>query len=111
VAVDTRRFSTLVSLVVGINQFTFGFGPSPVGVLRDRTGTYDLALGVCMALQATAAVLIVLGPGRRPSAAERGPRRRPLYATPPATKCFTQLYVPDIRSSRACDIVGSTGDT
>jgi MFS family permease len=59
-----ERFSALVSLVVGINQFTFAFGPSLVGVLRDWAGTYGLALGACMALQATAAVLIVLGPGR-----------------------------------------------
>jgi MFS family permease len=58
-------FSTLVSLVVGINQFTFAFGPSLVGVMRDWAGTYGLALGVCMALQATAAVLIMLGPGAR----------------------------------------------
>ena len=57
-------FSTLVSLVVGINQFTFAFGPSLVGVMRDWAGTYGLALGACMALQAIAAVLIMLGPGR-----------------------------------------------
>ena len=50
--------------VVGINQFTFGFGPSLVGVIRDRVGTYAAALGLCMALQATAAVLIMLRPGR-----------------------------------------------
>jgi MFS family permease len=59
-----ERFSTLVSLVVGINQFTFAFGPSLVGVMRDWAGTYGLALGACMALQAIAAVLIMLGPGR-----------------------------------------------
>jgi len=59
-----ERFSALVSLVVGINQFTFAFGPSLVGVVRDWAGTYGLALGACMALQATAAVLIMLGPGR-----------------------------------------------
>jgi MFS family permease len=61
-----ERFSALVSLVVGINQFTFAFGPSLVGVMRDWAGTYGLALGACMALQATAAVLIMLGPGRPP---------------------------------------------
>jgi MFS family permease len=57
-------FSTLVSLVVGINQFTFAFGPSLVGVIRDWTGTYGFALGACMALQAIAAVVIMLGPRR-----------------------------------------------
>src|SRR5439155_4478268 len=30
-----ERFGALVGLVVGINQFTFAFGPSLVGVVRD----------------------------------------------------------------------------
>src|SRR5262249_5688766 len=59
-----ERFSTLVSLVVGINQFTFAFGPSLVGVIRDLAGSYGVALGVCTALQAAAASLILLGPRR-----------------------------------------------
>jgi cyanate permease len=41
IAVRPReRFSALVGLVVGINQVTFAFGPSLVGVLRDAAGTY-----------------------------------------------------------------------
>ena len=52
-----ERFSALVGLVVAINQFTFAFGPSLVGVLRDWAGTYGPALGVCAALQAMAAVI------------------------------------------------------
>jgi MFS family permease len=59
-----ERFGALVGLVVGINQFTFAFGPSLVGVLRDWAGTYGLALGTCMLLQAVAAVMIMFGPGR-----------------------------------------------
>jgi predicted MFS family arabinose efflux permease len=59
------RFSALVGLVVGINQFTFAFGPSLVGLLRDRTGRYDAALAACVLLQAIAATLVMLGPGRR----------------------------------------------
>jgi MFS family permease len=35
-----ERFSALVGLVVGINQFTFAFGPSLVGVIRDWAGAY-----------------------------------------------------------------------
>ena len=58
-----ERFGALVGLVVAINQFTFAFGPSLVGVLRDWTGAYGPALGVCAALQAIAAGLILLGPG------------------------------------------------
>jgi MFS family permease len=62
-----ERFSALVGLVVGINQFTFAFGPALVGVIRDWAGAYGPALGACMALQALGAVMIVLGPGRSPS--------------------------------------------
>jgi cyanate permease len=60
-----ERFAALVGLVVGINQFTFAFGPSLVGVLHDREGSYALALGTCAALEAVAAAVILLGPGRR----------------------------------------------
>ena len=60
-----ERFSGLVGLVVGINQLTFAFGPSLVGILRDRAGTYGPALGACAVLQAVAAALILLGPNAR----------------------------------------------
>jgi len=59
-----ERFSSLVSLVVGINQFTFAFGPSLVGLIRDWAGSYGPALGACTAIQAAAASLILLGPRR-----------------------------------------------
>src|SRR5262245_5436443 len=58
-----ERFSVLVGLAVGINQLTFAFGPSLVGVLRDRAGTYGAALWACALLQAISAALILLGPG------------------------------------------------
>ena len=48
--------------MVGINQFTFAFGPSMVGVLRDRAGAYGPALLACAMLQAVAAVTVLLGP-------------------------------------------------
>src|SRR5204863_479443 len=59
-----EQFSSLVGLVVGINQFTFAFGPSLVGVVRDWSGTYGVALGACTALQAIAAALVLVGPSR-----------------------------------------------
>ncbi len=59
-----ERFAALVSLAVGINQVTFAFGPSLVGVVRDRAGGYGAALAACAALQAVAAVIVLLGPGR-----------------------------------------------
>ena len=57
-----ERFAPLIGLVVGINQFTFAFGPSLVGVLRDRTGSYAAALAACAALQAIAGVTVLCGP-------------------------------------------------
>jgi MFS family permease len=57
-----ERFGALISLVVGINQLTFAFGPSLVGVLRDWTGGYPLALATCAVIDAVAAVLVMLRP-------------------------------------------------
>jgi MFS family permease len=68
-----ERFASLVGLVVGINQFTFAFGPSLVGVVRDWAGAYGPALGACMLLQGVAAVVMLLGPGR--TTLDRGGRR------------------------------------
>jgi len=69
-----ERFSALVGLAVGINQFTFAFGPSLVGVIRDRAGAYEPALAACIALEAVAAAMVVLGPGR--GTAPRGQQGR-----------------------------------
>ena len=60
-----ERFAALVGLVVAINQLTFAFGPSLVGIARDWSGGYGAALALCMALQACAAGLVLLGPGKR----------------------------------------------
>jgi MFS family permease len=59
-----ERFSALVALVVGINQLTFAFGPSLVGLIRDWRGSYGPALMACIALQAVAALVVALGPRR-----------------------------------------------
>jgi MFS family permease len=59
-----ERFSTLVGMVVGINHLTFAFGPSLVGAIRDWGGAYGPALVACAGLQAIAATLVALGPGR-----------------------------------------------
>jgi MFS family permease len=58
------RFGALVGLVVGINQFTFAFGPSLVGIVRDWRGPGS-ALLACMVLTAVAGTLVLLGPGRQ----------------------------------------------
>jgi MFS family permease len=72
-----ERFAGLVGLAVGINQFTFAFGPALVGILRDRAGTYGPALGACMVLEAVAALLVLLGPGPLRPEPSTGHRARP----------------------------------
>jgi MFS family permease len=58
-------FSTVVSLVVGLNQFVFAFGPAILGALRDWSGDYRASLAFCMALQTLAALIVLRG--RRPA--------------------------------------------
>ena len=66
-----ERFNALIGLVVGINQFTFAFGPSLVGVVRDVTGHYGPALLPCIALELLAAALVLRGPRAHPRKEER----------------------------------------
>jgi predicted MFS family arabinose efflux permease len=56
---DSRSFGVLVSLITAINQITYAFGPSAIGLLRDFSGSYALPFYVCLALELTAAVLIM----------------------------------------------------
>jgi MFS family permease len=56
-----EQFSRIVSLVVSINQFTFAFGPAILGLLRDWSGNYRTSFLFCILLQATAAVIVLLG--------------------------------------------------
>lgn len=64
---DPRAFGVLVSLITAINQITYAFGPGVIGVLRDASGSYSLPFYVCVGLELTAAVLIMIR-GRRRSA-------------------------------------------
>jgi MFS family permease len=57
---DARSFGVLVSLQTAIAQVTYAFGPGVVGVLRDLSGSYTLPLSGCIALELTAAVLIMI---------------------------------------------------
>jgi MFS family permease len=66
-----ERFNALIGLVVGINQFTFAFGPSLVGIVRDVTGHYGPALLLCIALELLAAALVLRGPHDHPRTEER----------------------------------------
>jgi predicted MFS family arabinose efflux permease len=64
---DSRSFGVLVSLITAINQITYAFGPGVIGLLRDASGSYTLPFYGCIALELTAAVLILV----------RGTRARP----------------------------------
>ena len=57
---DSRSFGVLVSLITAINQVTYAFGPGVIGLLRDLSGSYALPLYGCMALELTAAMLIMV---------------------------------------------------
>jgi predicted MFS family arabinose efflux permease len=65
---DPRSFGVLVSLITAINQITYAFGPGVIGALRDVSGSYALPFYVCIGVELTAAVLIMIrGRRARPS--------------------------------------------
>ena len=57
---DPRSFGVLVSLITAINQVTYAFGPGVIGLLRDLSGSYTLPFYGCIAVELTAAVLIMV---------------------------------------------------
>jgi MFS family permease len=61
-----QDFSRIVSLIMSLNQFTFAFGPTILGALRDWSGSYQSSFVFCMALEAVAAGVILLGRRRTP---------------------------------------------
>jgi predicted MFS family arabinose efflux permease len=62
---DSRAFGVLVSLITAITQITYAFGPGVIGLLRDASGSYTLPFYGCIALELTAAVLIMVRGRRR----------------------------------------------
>jgi predicted MFS family arabinose efflux permease len=57
---DSASFGVLISLNTAINQVTYAFGPGVVGALRDWSGGYTLPFYLCIALEVTAAALIMV---------------------------------------------------
>jgi MFS family permease len=57
---DPRSFGVLISLNTAINQVTYAFGPGVVGLLRDLSGGYALPFYLCIALEVSAAALIMV---------------------------------------------------
>jgi MFS family permease len=64
-----QHFSRVISIVVAINQFSFGFGPTLLARLQHLEGTYTVALLVCIAMQIAAAI-VVLSPAITPHRAQ-----------------------------------------
>ena len=63
---DPRSFGVLVSLITAINQITYAFGPGVVGLLHDLSGSYTLPFYGCIAVELTAAVLVMIrGRGKK----------------------------------------------
>jgi MFS family permease len=60
---DARSFGVLISLLTAIVQVAYAFGPGVIGVLRDLSGSYTLPFYGCIALELTAAALIMLRAG------------------------------------------------
>src|ERR1700751_6140332 len=57
---DAKSFGVLVSLQTAIAQVTYAFGPGVIGVLRDLSGSYPLPFYCAIALELTAAVLVMI---------------------------------------------------
>jgi MFS family permease len=68
-----EHFARIVSLVVAINQYTFAFGPGLIGYLQRIEHGYVAAFVVCIAVEAIAAIIVVLPLLRRRQA--RAPRK------------------------------------
>jgi predicted MFS family arabinose efflux permease len=59
-------FGVLISLITGVNQVTYAFGPGVIGILRDTSGSYSLPFYMCIGLELIAALLIMIrGRGKR----------------------------------------------
>jgi MFS family permease len=57
---DSRSFGVLISLSTAINQITYAFGPGFIGLFHDLSGSYSLPFYGCVALEVTAAALILV---------------------------------------------------
>jgi MFS family permease len=59
-------FARAVSLHVAITQLAAATGPTILGVLHDLSGDYRTSLIACLVLQVSAALLVLVRPGRAP---------------------------------------------
>jgi MFS family permease len=61
-----RDFARAVSLNVAITQLAAAIGPTILGVLHDLSGDYRSSLIACLVLEVSAAILVLVRPGRAP---------------------------------------------
>jgi MFS family permease len=61
-----RDFARAVSLNVAVTQLVAAIGPSILGILHDLSGDYRTSLIACLVLEAAAAALVLIRPGRAP---------------------------------------------
>jgi cyanate permease len=59
----------VVGLSNAIGQFSLALAPGVFGLLHDATGSYSAMLGVCIALQLSATVMVVAMPRGRATSA------------------------------------------
>jgi MFS family permease len=59
---EAASFGMLIGLSTAISQFTYAFGPGLLGLVRDATGGYGAALGICIALNLAAAAIVLKRP-------------------------------------------------
>jgi len=64
---EAASFGMMVGLSTAIGQFTYGLGPGLLGIVRDASGGYAASLALCMALEITAAVVVLLRVQRKPT--------------------------------------------
>lgn len=55
-------FGMLIGLSTGIGQFTYAFGPGLLGIVRDASGGYGAAFGLCIVLNLIAAAIVLSRP-------------------------------------------------
>jgi MFS family permease len=56
---EPAAFGLLVGLSWAISQFTYALGPGLLGLVRDLTGGYSAPVVLCMALEVTAAAVVL----------------------------------------------------
>jgi predicted MFS family arabinose efflux permease len=57
-------FGSVVAMAYAIGQFAFAFAPALLGIVHDQAGGYAPALALCIALQLTAAAIVLRGSRR-----------------------------------------------